>query len=261
MSCPAVAAGWLGAKMGRYRIDPRHLYLTGVSMSGGGVVPYLHLHDRVPCVPEVFGFDEMGREILAHLPGEVVDVDESRLTTGQLRSLVEWTRRFHREVAGFRSDGPWRMPPIADATVTAHNDIPPYNVCFEGDELVGVFDWDLAGPSTPLLELAFIAWNCVPLWRDMGAEVAAARLHVIAETYGHYSALDILVAVPGRITRMLEWTPLAAATGDEGIARLLAAGNEPEQSRVALDALQQRIPAIVLAGNAAGWAGPTSSAG
>jgi aminoglycoside phosphotransferase (APT) family kinase protein len=33
---------------------------------------------------------------------------------------------------------------------------------------VGVFDWDLAGPTTPLLELAFIAWNCVPLWRDIG---------------------------------------------------------------------------------------------
>jgi hypothetical protein len=34
---------------------------------------------------------------------------------------------------------------------------------------------DMAGPSAPLLELAFIAWNCVPLWRDTDSAEAAER--------------------------------------------------------------------------------------
>jgi aminoglycoside phosphotransferase (APT) family kinase protein len=71
-------------------------------------------------------------------------------------------------------------------------------VCFDGDTLTGVFDWDLAGPSTPLLELAFIAWNCVPLGRDIGPGGAADRLRIIATGYGTFGARQILRAASGR---------------------------------------------------------------
>ena len=186
-----------------------------------------YLGPRLPGVPEVFGFDEHGREILSFLPGRVVDIDSELLTTGQLQSVVVWTRSFHRAAAGFSHEGPWRFSEIGQPTLIGHNDIAPYNVCFDGDDLVGVFDWDLAGPTTPLLELAFIAWNCVPLWRDIGPEPAAARLGLIASAYGPYSALDILQAVPTRIQLMLEWIPRSAAAGDEGMVNLMRVG-EPQ---------------------------------
>ncbi len=127
--------------------------------------------------------------------------------------------------------------------MTGHNDIAPYNVCFDGDELAGVFDWDLAAPATPLLELAFIAWNCVPLCRDTGPGTAAARLRVIAAAYGGPGARQILHAVPPRIGAMLDWIPAAAAAGDDGMAHLITAG-EPGRSRTALAGLIERIPAI-----------------
>jgi aminoglycoside phosphotransferase (APT) family kinase protein len=139
-----------------------------------------------------------------------------------------------------------------------HNDIAPYNVCFAGDELVGVFDWDLAGPSTPLDELAFIAWNCVPLWRDDGPDPAARRLALIAAAYGAADARQILHAVPPRIQIMLDGIPVAAAAGDQGMANLMALG-EPERSREALAGPVARIPAIDRAldgldgGCPAGW--------
>jgi hypothetical protein len=127
-----------------------------------------YLASRVPHVPRVLGRDGQGREVLSYLPGHVVDVDTSALSLEQLVSVVRWTRVFHSAVAGFSHPGPWRFFPVTDASLIGHNDIAPYNVCFDGAELVGVFDWDLAGPTTPPLELAFIAWNCVPLWRDIG---------------------------------------------------------------------------------------------
>jgi Ser/Thr protein kinase RdoA (MazF antagonist) len=127
-----------------------------------------HLASRVPHIPRVLGRDEQGREVLSYLPGRVVDVDTSALSLEQLVAVVRWTRAFHDAVAGFSHPGPWRFFPVTDASLIGHNDIAPYNVCFNGAELVGVFDWDLAGPTTPPLELAFIAWNCVPLWRDIG---------------------------------------------------------------------------------------------
>jgi Phosphotransferase enzyme family len=202
-----------------------------------------HLAPRLPHVPKVLGFDEHAREILSYLPGRVVDIDSERLTAGQLRSVVAWTRRFHRAVAGFVHAGPWRFIEVDRPELIGHNDIAPYNVCFDGDELVGVFDWDLAGPSTRLLELAFIAWNCVPLWRDIGRGFAAERLELIASTYGSHSARQILSAVPGRIQLMLDRIPTAAAAGDQGMVNLMALG-EPERSRQSLDDLVARLPAI-----------------
>ena len=191
----------------------------------------------------MLGHDERGREVLSYLPGHVVDVDTELLTDGQLVSLVWWTREFHEAVAGFAHPGPWRFFPVTEPTLICHNDIAPYNACFAGDEVAGVFDWDLAGPSTPLFELAFIAWNCVPLWRDIGADVAAERLALIAASYGEFSARQILHAVPHRIQLMLDWIPAAAAAGDAGMVNLMAAG-EPGNSAVALADLRRRMAAI-----------------
>lgn len=202
-----------------------------------------YLAPRLAHIPNVLGFDERDREILTFLPGRVLDINTDVLTTGQLRSIVTWTRRFHHAVAGFTNPGPWRFPAVDAPILIAHNDIAPYNVCFDGDDLAGVFDWDLAAPSTPLLELAFIAWNCVPLWRGLNPQHAANRLHLIASTYGTHPALDILYAVPTRIDMMLDWIPTAAAAGDHGARNLLAVG-EPERSQRALNNLHARIPAI-----------------
>jgi len=202
-----------------------------------------YLSTRVAGVPKVLGYDEQGREVLSYLHGRVVDVDSELLTTEQIVSVVSWTRDFHEAVAGFSHPGPWRYFRVAEPSLIGHNDIAPYNVCFEGDEVTGVFDWDLAGPTTPVHELAFIAWNCVPMWRDIGPGLAAERLRTIAATYGGFNARQILHAVPRRIQAMLDWIPAAAAAGDQGMAHLMTVG-EPGRSAVSLAGLINRIPAI-----------------
>jgi hypothetical protein len=202
-----------------------------------------HVASRVPHVPEVLGFDEHGRESLTYLPGRVVDVDTELLSDAQITSVVGWTRGFHAAVAEFHHPGPWRYPPLPSPTLIGHNDIAPYNVCFDGDQLAGVFDWDMSGPTTPLFELAFIAWNCVPLWRDIGADLAAHRLTVIADGYGGPDARQILRAVPPRIQALLYGIPVAAGGGDKGMARLMTQG-EPERSQISLAGLLTRIPSI-----------------
>jgi hypothetical protein len=202
-----------------------------------------HLDGRLPHVPRVRGFDEDGREVLDFMSGRVVDIDSELLSPGQIRSLVTWARRLHAAVAGFAHSGPWRYFPVEDATLVGHNDIAPYNACFIGDDLAGVFDWDMAGPTTPLMELAFMAWNCVPLWQDNDPAFAATRLRLIASTYGVLDAVTILRAVPRRVQLMLDGIPVAAAAGDEGMANLMTRG-EPERSQIALDDLVRRIPTI-----------------
>jgi hypothetical protein len=189
------------------------------------------------------GFDERGREVLTFLPGRVVDVNTELLTPGQIDSLVSWTRTFHEAVAGFGHPGPWRYPRVPQASLIGHNDIAPYNVCFDGDDVAGVFDWDMAAPTTPQMELAFIAWNCVPLWRDIGDEAAAERIRRICSAYGGVHPAEIADAVPRRIQLMLDWIPMGAAAGDAGLCRLMSQG-EPERSQAALNELVPRLRRI-----------------
>jgi Phosphotransferase enzyme family len=203
-----------------------------------------HLAPRLPHIPRVLGFDEQGREMLDFLPGRVIDTEAESLSEAQIVSLVSWTRDFHAAVADFDHPGPWRYFPIELPTLVGHNDIASYNACFDGDELAGVFDWDLAGPTSPLNELAFIAWNCVPLWSDIGAGAAARRLALIATTYGGFDGGEVLEAVPARIQIMLDGIPAPAAAGDAGMANLVAQG-EPERSRGPLQGLVARIPEIL----------------
>jgi hypothetical protein len=211
-----------------------------------------HLDGRVPHVPHVLGFDDTGREVLTFLPGTVVPVDPQALTVDRVRAMAAWTAQLHAAVADFEHPGLWRMWPVPEPTIIGHNDIAAYNVAFQGDHLVGVFDWDLAGPTTPLLELGFLAWNAVPLHTDVGLDRARDVLIAIAEAYAAeargpgLSPLQILSAVPVRMAAMVEGIPPAAAGGDEGMARLVAAGHHAADVQALAD-LKRRLPSIARA--------------
>lgn len=185
--------------------------------------------------------------MLTYLPGYVPTVDgDDGLTDGQLASLARWLRGAHAAVSGWTHAGPWRFfGAEAVATHIVHNDLSPSNVCFDGDRLAGVVDWDLAGPSTPVLDLAQLAWACVPLGPGAtgSAEQAAARLRIIADAYGAVSAQEILDAVPARVQIMRDGIVEAVRRGDVGMTGLLA-GGEVERGQAALQALAEITPRI-----------------
>lgn len=203
-----------------------------------------HVRARgVRAVPEVRGIDARGREVLTYLPGRVVDVDREALDDAQLADVGRWARELHEAVADLEVAGPWRFFGVDSPSVLAHNDLAPYNLCFEGDRLAGVFDWDLAGPSTPLLELAHLAWNAVPLFRPVPATEAARRLGVLADAYGAVSARAVLAAVPERVGLAVDGIRTAVAAGDEQMRNLTLVG-EPEGTERALAQLLPRIADI-----------------
>jgi hypothetical protein len=73
---------------------------------------------------------------------------------------------------------------------------------------------------TPLMELAFIAWNCVPLWRDLGDDTTAERIQRICSAYGGVHPAQIVDAVPRRIQMMLDWISARGRSGRCGAAPL-----------------------------------------
>lgn len=203
-----------------------------------------HLAARgVPAVPRVLGVDARGREVLTYLPGELVDVDVETVSDARLASLASWARTLHDATEAFEHPGPWRFPALLDAEVVAHNDLAAYNVCFAGDRVAGVFDWDLAAPSTRVMELAHLAWTSVPLFRDIGAGEAARRLELLARAYGGLDAREILDAVPDRVRASSDVIRAGVAQGDPGMRALLGVG-EPARTEARLAGLLERIPQI-----------------
>ncbi len=183
-----------------------------------------HLGERgLRAVPRVHGYDARGREILDYLPGRIIDVDRELPNDAQLQEMAAWARLLHDALEGFHHPGPWRFFDVPGADLIAHNDLAPYNVCFVGDRLTGVFDWDLAGPSTRLFELAHLAWTAVPLYRPVPDDLVASRLRLVAEAYGGPSATEILNAV----------TPLKEV-GVAGIAAWISAGDEAGSAQAAM---------------------------
>ncbi|QWZ08515.1 NUDIX domain-containing protein [Nocardioides panacis] len=255
---------WLAPDL-PFLAELRELLLDGHPLEGGNVggavrightvrrptgpwTPAVHrLLDRVRglrAVPQVLGVDARGREVLTYLPGTIVDLDDAVLSDAQLEDLTRWTRELHDAVDGFVGEGPWRFFPVDGAHLVGHNDVAPYNVVFARDRVAGVFDWDLAGPTTRLFELAHLAWSGVPLFRETPPADVARRLELMAATYGGgVSARQILHTVPVLKQVGVDGIRAWIEAGDPaGVAQ--AAVGEPARTERAVAALAARVPAI-----------------
>ncbi len=233
-----------------------------------------HLHamgfSRAPRVP---GIDEQGREVLSFLPGETVG--EARPwppwthSDATLVAAGQWLRDFHAASASFVPPAGARWfgdhDDLRAGEVIGHHDAAPYNAVWQptvrsghanglddgfNDQtgtspglLVGFIDWDLAGPVTPLRDLAFVALTWVPLTAndvaasdgfplalDHGVDPVALRgrrLRLLLQAYGWQgSTVEVLTAVRQRAVEHAEGLRAAAHQGygpatalvEEGVA-------------------------------------------
>ena len=200
----------------------------------------------LPRIPRVLGVDDRGREILTFLPGRVLDIGREPLSDGQVRSAMRWLRSYHAAVAGFPRDSRrWRFAERAlrPGEIVCHHDSAMYNMAFDGDELVGVFDWDVAGPGIPLDDVAMFAWNSAVLFPDADAAEVAHALRTIADGYGGLDPHEVLDHVVTRMTDAADRIAAAQEAGDPGMLRLGEIG-EPGSTRARLVVLAGRLPEL-----------------
>ena len=118
--------------------------------------------------PRVLGVDEAGREVLSYVPGQAVTAPPPcwGLTDAALRSVGRLVRRFHDATADF-DPSPYQWSPQVPAPFgdggIAHNDLNLDNVVFRGGTAVALIDFDLAGPGTPVWDVAAAARLWAPL--------------------------------------------------------------------------------------------------
>lgn len=213
------------------------------------------------------GRDHLGREIISLIEGQTVystrkpgarDWPAWAYTDDLLARAGEWLARYHHAVRNFRPIDPvWRSGAraLGPDEIVCHYDFRAANVVVQGiDErsghgrprLVGVLDWDTAGPGRPLFDLALAAWNWVPLWHvpDRHDAEAARRLRLLVSAYGAFTPYEVLGSVPDRLDAMAEGTRAMAAAGDEAMQRLIAL--HPERApQPTVPTLRDRLPGLV----------------
>lgn len=200
-------------------------------------------------VPEVLGVDARGREILTYFPGYSLHSDEQMASDQLLADGIGWVGRFHAAVRDFRPAGAiaWRngTRALGGDEIICHHDAGAYNWAIVDDHVVGVLDWDMAGPGRPIEDLAFIAWNTLPLYRPIPTDDVVRRLDLMARAYGDpdVDAMAIISAVETRMDGAIAKIEDGQRRGDPGMLNLLEV-DEPNRTRRRMVDLRERIPLI-----------------
>lgn len=155
--------------------------------------------------PRFRGLDDVGREILTFIEGEVIlGHDESSaslplLSDAQLTSAAGLIRQFHDATAG--------TPLAGSAEVVCHSDLGQHNIVFRGDYAVAIIDWDEdTGPGTRLFDFAHAVW-CLAEIGEHGGELSeqARRVRLLCDAYGWDDRSAVIDEIEGRFKRALAW--------------------------------------------------------
>ena len=87
-----------------------------------------------------------------------------------LMEVAQLLRRFHDLTQQFviPPDSEFFLPvdPTAGYEVICHNDFAPYNCVFTDNHIVGIIDFDTAGPGARVWDIAYAVYRFVPLTND-----------------------------------------------------------------------------------------------
>lgn len=179
-------------------------------------------------VPQHFGRDNQGRQVIEFMHGTLAH-EHGPLNEKQLTAVGRLIRRIHdaSESVPVVGDG-WDVliPPPDTASLLCHNDLAPWNLVLNRGVMVFI-DWDGAGPSTRVWDLAYAAQSFAGIDPSNAPEVAARRLSCLIVGYAPTEQMrqQLPAAIVQRTAAMHELLRTAADTGRQPWAAMFTSGH------------------------------------
>lgn len=179
-------------------------------------------------VPRPFGKDPQGRQIVEFVAGTSAPHDRP-LPADLLRHIGRRIRGIHDSAVDFKParEEHWSsLIPAQNPELICHNDLAPWNLVL-GDGPVFI-DWDGAGPSTRLWDLAYAAQSFAFLVAGQNPHVAAVRLRsLVVDGYAADAELcaDLPAAMVERTRAMHDFLRTAHAEGNQPWGRMFLEGH------------------------------------
>ncbi|MGE5827362.1 MAG: aminoglycoside phosphotransferase family protein [Micromonosporaceae bacterium] len=169
-------------------------------------------------VPQVMGFDEDGRLLVSHVPGDGHPSAEQPVSDQALGELAQLLRRYHDATVDFVAPEPasWRQPEQPPVEVICHGDVGPHTTVFRNGHPIALVDLDSAHPGARRWDLAAAAHRFIPLGAPSNSDLVLPmdqqmiRLRLFCDAYGlEHSDREQLPET------VLEWLRVRAARGDD----------------------------------------------
>ena len=178
-------------------------------------------------VPQPLGRDEEGRHVVEYVEG-ILALDQLPLDQEDLLRVGRMIRQIHDASEKFVVPKPGTrgmLLPAANPNLMCHNDLAPWNLIV-GDRWVFI-DWDGAGPSTRLWDLAYAAQSFGMLFEGQAVKSAATRLRALVDGYGADLALReaLPAAMAKRAAAMFEMLRSSRESGFQPWADMFANGH------------------------------------
>ncbi|EAR08607.1 phosphotransferase enzyme family protein [Reinekea blandensis] len=189
-------------------------------------------------VPKVIGVDE-NQEMLSYVRGQTYNYPLTGpiASVQALQTAATLLRKLHETSASFMAEHDvtsftWMLPPRVPFEVICHGDFAPYNVALNGDNVVGVFDFDTAHPAPRSWDLAFAVYCWAPMKAcdgertlDLNEQLHRARL--FCDGYGASNELrrQLPEVMIDRVTSLVDFMHQEADRGDEKFIRDLERGH------------------------------------
>jgi len=136
--------------------------------------------------------------VLEYIPGELA-MDREPLSGDLLRRVGALVRAIHDASVGQQVPDDWDvLIPAEQPDLLCHNDLASWNLIIDGGRLVFI-DWDGAGPSTRLWDLAYAAVSFGRLFATDAPDVAARRLAAFLD--GYDAGQSLREALPTTLAR------------------------------------------------------------
>ncbi len=182
---------------------------------------------------------ENDQEILTFLEGDTYDYPlvgtigrENALITAAklLRKLHDSTESFQESDWG--NEQIWMLPSREPQEVICHGDFTPYNVALQGDEVVGIFDFDVSHPAPRIWDLAFSAYCWAPFLTNEGCvtgtlpdQIVRAKLFLDAYGASEEHRMNFVSVVTDRLRSMVEHMKAEVENGNVKFQRDIADGH------------------------------------